>query len=111
MTVIRGLVILMSVFLLAPNEQASAQAAASSYAGLSQSNFILAGDVMHPGRCPRLCVEWFDGCNTCSCGKGRINACTELVCRCTGARAACVGAFSVLPENAARLLRIACGWL
>ncbi len=63
MTIIRGLVILVSVFLLAPIGQA------------------LAGDVMHPGRCPRLCVEWFDGCNTCSCGKGSINACTELVCR------------------------------
>ncbi len=63
MTIIRGLVILVSVFLFAQVQQA------------------LAGDVMHPGRCPRLCVEWFDGCNTCSCGKGTINACTELVCR------------------------------
>jgi hypothetical protein len=81
MTIIRGLVILVSVFLLAPIGQASAQAAAGHAAGLSQSNVVLAGDVMHPGRCPRLCVEWFDGCNTCSCGKGSINACTELVCR------------------------------
>ncbi len=63
MTVIRGLVILMSVFLFAQVQQASA------------------GDVLHGGRCPRLCVEWFDGCNNCSCGKGHINACTEFVCR------------------------------
>ncbi len=81
MTVIRGLVVLMSVFLLAPAEQASAQAAAAHNFGLSQPGFILAGDVLYGGRCPRLCVEWFDGCNTCSCGKGRINACTEFVCR------------------------------
>jgi hypothetical protein len=81
MTVIRSLLILMSVFLLAPIEQASAQVAAVDPAGISEPVFILAGDVLDGRRCPRLCVEWFDGCNTCSCGKGRINACTELVCR------------------------------
>jgi hypothetical protein len=63
MTVIRNFLILASVLLLAPAGQA------------------LAGDVWHGGGCPRLCVEWFDGCNTCSCGKGRINSCTEIVCR------------------------------
>ncbi len=81
MTVIRGLVILMSVFLLAPMEQASAQTGAGNYGALSQPGFTLAGDEFHARRCPRLCVEWFDGCNTCSCGKGWTDACTELVCR------------------------------
>jgi hypothetical protein len=81
MMVIRSFLILMSVFLLASIEQASAQVTAIHPGGISQPGLILAGDVLDGGRCPRLCVEWFDGCNTCSCGKGRINACTELVCR------------------------------
>ncbi|MFT4079667.1 hypothetical protein [Rhodomicrobium lacus] len=34
-----------------------------------------------PGaQCPRLCVEWFDGCNNCSCGGGRIDVCTQHIC-------------------------------
>ena len=81
MTPIRGLIILLSVFLSASAGQVLAQGSAGAYRELSQSNFILAGDVWHGGRCPRLCVEWFDGCNTCSCGKGYINACTEMACR------------------------------
>jgi hypothetical protein len=81
MAPIRGLTILLSVFLLASAGQALAQGSAGAYGGPAQSNFILAGDVWHGGRCPRLCVEWFDGCNTCSCGKGHINACTEMACK------------------------------
>jgi hypothetical protein len=81
MMVIRSFLILMSVFLLASIEQASAHATAIHPAAISQPGPILAGDVLCGGRCPRLCVEWFDGCNNCSCGKGRINACTEFVCR------------------------------
>ena len=34
----------------------------------------------HGGQCPRLCVEWFDGCNTCTCGHGRIDVCTRNYC-------------------------------
>jgi len=32
------------------------------------------------GQCPKLCVEWFDGCNNCSCGAGRIDVCTQQIC-------------------------------
>ncbi|ADP69987.1 hypothetical protein Rvan_0711 [Rhodomicrobium vannielii ATCC 17100] len=32
------------------------------------------------GQCPKLCVEWFDGCNNCSCGRGRIDVCTQHIC-------------------------------
>jgi hypothetical protein len=81
MTAIRGFAIFVSVFLFAALGQASAQGFTGAYGGLSQPDLILAGDVWHGGRCPRLCVEWFDGCNTCSCGKGHINSCTEMVCR------------------------------
>jgi hypothetical protein len=80
MTAIRGLVLLLSLLLLAPVGQALAQGPAGAYGGLSQSNVTPAGDIRHGGSCPRLCVEWFDGCNTCSCGKGHVNACTEMFC-------------------------------
>lgn len=41
----------------------------------------LAEPVRAGDRCPRLCVEWFDGCHTCSCAHGYINVCSENVCR------------------------------
>ncbi len=81
MTVIRGFIILISMFLLAPVEQASAQTGAAHPAETSRPGIVLAGDLWHKGRCPRLCVEWFDGCNNCSCGKGWTDVCSELVCR------------------------------
>ncbi len=38
----------------------------------------------HPtygGRCPHLCVQWFDGCNNCTCNRsGRLDACTQQYC-------------------------------
>jgi hypothetical protein len=41
------------------------------------------------GQCPRLCVEWFDGCNYCTCGRGRIDVCTQRRCFWRG-RARCL---------------------
>jgi len=81
MTVIRAFIILMSIFLLAPMQQAPAQTGASLAAGISRPGVVQAGDEWRQRRCPRLCVEWFDGCNNCSCGKGWTNVCTEFVCR------------------------------
>ncbi|MGO9545993.1 MAG: hypothetical protein ACLPPF_14530 [Rhodomicrobium sp.] len=78
MTILRGLAILVALVLIAPR---MAEAGAASGAELSHSQFVPVGDVLHGGRCPRLCVEWFDGCNNCTCGKGRIDVCTERVCR------------------------------
>jgi hypothetical protein len=80
MMVIRAFVILISMFLFAPVEQASAQTGAPHLAGISQPGFQLAGDEWHKRRCPRLCVEWFDGCNNCSCGKGFTDVCNERIC-------------------------------
>jgi hypothetical protein len=31
-------------------------------------------------RCPRKCVSWYDGCNTCRCVNGRVTACTKRAC-------------------------------
>ncbi len=81
MTIIRGLAILIALFVLAPNYPAWAQAGTAPRAELSQSQLIPVGDVPFARRCPRLCVEWFDGCNTCTCGKGRTDVCTDFVCR------------------------------
>jgi hypothetical protein len=40
--------------------------------------------VRHPfyrGQCPRLCTEWFDGCNNCTCNRsGRFDVCTLHFC-------------------------------
>ncbi len=40
--------------------------------------------VRHPyygGQCPRLCTEWFDGCNNCTCNRsGRFDVCTLHYC-------------------------------
>ncbi|MCB9638263.1 MAG: hypothetical protein H6727_05050 [Myxococcales bacterium] len=30
--------------------------------------------------CPVGCESWYDGCNSCGCGKGRILGCTERYC-------------------------------
>ncbi len=39
-----------------------------------------AGALMEGGRCPRLCVDYTDGCNHCSCGRGRFDVCTHYYC-------------------------------
>jgi hypothetical protein len=71
MTILRGLAVLMVLILSAPHS-AWAQAGGP---------LIETGDVLYGGRCPRLCVEWFDGCNNCTCGKGRIDVCSRHICR------------------------------
>ena len=30
--------------------------------------------------CPRNCMSWYDGCNTCRCVNGRIAGCTKRRC-------------------------------
>ena len=32
-------------------------------------------------RCPKNCVSWFDGCNTCGCKNGRTTFCTRKFCK------------------------------
>jgi hypothetical protein len=33
------------------------------------------------GVCPRLCTEWFDGCNNCTCNRsGRFDVCSQHYC-------------------------------
>ncbi len=33
------------------------------------------------GSCPRNCVSWYDGCNTCACQNGRTTSCTRRYCK------------------------------
>jgi len=80
MTILRGLAILIALFVLAPKEEARAQAGTVPQAELSQALSRAAEQVRHRRQCPLLCTEWFDGCNTCSCGKGFIDVCTHDFC-------------------------------
>jgi hypothetical protein len=80
MSLIRTLACLAALCLVAP-----AQAEAASLAKPAGGLFFPASR----GSCPRLCVEWFNGCTTCSCGRGRINVCTPQPCFWRG-RARCL---------------------
>ena len=57
----------------------SASVAASAGREMFETNVL--GLVPPRGRCPKLCLEWFDGCNTCSCARGHLNVCTDNFCR------------------------------
>ncbi len=48
----------------------------------AQSTAVLAVRHLHfGGQCPRLCTEWFDGCNNCTCNRsGRFDVCTVHYC-------------------------------
>jgi len=80
MTIFRGLALLIALVLLAPAHQAWAQAGTPPSPALSQSQSGAAEPVRLRRQCPRLCVEWFDGCNNCTCGKGWIDVCTPRIC-------------------------------
>jgi hypothetical protein len=80
MTVFRGLAILMALFLLAPKEQAAAQAGSPPQAELARTPLEGAWPARFLSQCPRLCVEWYDGCNLCTCGKGKLDVCTQIRC-------------------------------
>lgn len=79
MTVLRGLAIFVALFVLTPKLAAQAQAA-EPQAELSGTHSPAAELVRIARQCPLLCTEWFDGCNTCSCGKGYIDVCTHYLC-------------------------------
>jgi hypothetical protein len=80
MTVFRGLAILMALFLLAPKDRVMAQAGSPPQAELERSQLAGAWPARFRAQCPRLCVEWFDGCNICTCGKGKLDVCTQGPC-------------------------------
>ena len=78
MIVLRAIAFFISLFLLATHLP---EAQAGLLPQPAQSTAVLG--VRHPyfgGQCPRLCTEWFDGCNNCSCGRGRIDVCTLHYC-------------------------------
>jgi hypothetical protein len=81
MTVFRGMAILIALFLLAPAGQAMAQAGSPPQAEIEHSQAAGAWPARFQSQCPRLCVEWYDGCNICTCGKGKLDVCTQVVCR------------------------------
>jgi hypothetical protein len=80
MTVFRGLAIFIALFLLTPKDQAVAQAGSPPQTELERSQLGEAWPARYRGQCPRLCVDWYDGCNICTCGKGRLNICTQNLC-------------------------------
>jgi hypothetical protein len=80
MTVFRGLALLIALFLLTPKDQAMAQAGSPSQAELERPPLAGAWPARFRGQCPRLCVEWYDGCNICTCGKGKLDVCTNILC-------------------------------
>ncbi len=79
MAILRGLAILVALFMLASEQEAVAQAAVPQ-AELSRTLSRMAEPVRIARQCPLLCTEWFDGCNMCSCGKGYIDVCTRYFC-------------------------------
>jgi hypothetical protein len=79
MTVFRGLAILIALFLLSPSE-AIAQAGSPPHAELERSPPAEAWRARFRNQCPRFCVEWYDGCNICTCGMGKIDVCTQVLC-------------------------------
>ncbi len=90
MTFFRGVaILLLTLLLFAQSGGAQAQAGPLSQAELSQAQFLPYAPPSFRGRCPRLCVEWFDGCNMCTCGKGALDVCTQMLCR-TRRRARCM---------------------
>jgi hypothetical protein len=47
----------------------------------AQSALLAVRHLHYSAQCPRLCVEWFDGCNNCTCNRsGRIDVCTQHYC-------------------------------
>lgn len=78
MAKLRALFVLVSVSISATALEASAPVFPLQASAGGASGPLLAADAS--GRCPRLCVEWFDGCNTCRCANGYINVCTENSC-------------------------------
>lgn len=77
MTMSRALVFLALLFLLAwPYAKANALPAPAGIPIAAERVLAAAWG----GRCPRLCRDWFDGCNICSCSHGRINVCSPGPC-------------------------------
>jgi hypothetical protein len=80
MTIFRTLAILIALILLSPRDLAMAQAGSPSQAELERAKLPVSWPARFRGQCPRLCVEWFDGCNICTCGKGRLDVCAPAPC-------------------------------
>jgi hypothetical protein len=57
-----------------------AEAGAAFHSAFTETQPSPVQQVFEGSRCPRLCVDWFDGCNTCSCGHGRADVCTHYRC-------------------------------
>ncbi len=76
MAISRAIALLILLFVLAlPRMDGPADAAS-----LQQSSVFPVRHGFYGGACPRLCTEWFDGCNYCSCARGRIDVCTHNYC-------------------------------
>lgn len=93
MTVIRSFLILMSVFLLASIEQASAQVTAIHPAGISQPGLILAGDVLDGGAARACASNGSTAATTAVAEKGGSTPAPNSFAGRTGGRVAFAGAF------------------
>lgn len=73
-------IMLLMLLLLSVLPPLEGRAYAASLQPEAQSSGFPVRHRVYGGQCPRLCVEWYDGCNYCSCGRGRINVCTQNYC-------------------------------
>ncbi len=79
MTLFRAATLLFLLFLLlSPRQEVKAEMVLPN-PGLTPEALSIRYPIFG-GYCPRLCVEWFDGCNNCTCGHGRIDVCTQKYC-------------------------------
>ena len=80
MTFLRAIAFFAVLLLLAPHLP-EAQAGFLPLQPAQSTGVLAVRHFYHGGQCPRLCVQWFDGCNNCTCNRvGRFDVCTQNFC-------------------------------
>jgi hypothetical protein len=80
MIVSRAIAFFILLFLLATHLP-EAQAGVTSLPPAQSTTLLTVRHSYFGGVCPRLCTEWFDGCNNCTCNRaGRFDVCTVHYC-------------------------------
>lgn len=79
MTVFRAAAVVATLFFMVCAQPVTAQSS-EAVSEISHARSVAFQQARLRLQCPRLCVEWFDGCNNCTCGKGRVDVCTMNYC-------------------------------
>jgi hypothetical protein len=80
MIVLRAIAFFILLFSLASQPQ-EAQAGFLNLRPVQSTAVLAVRHSFYRGQCPRLCTEWFDGCNNCTCNRsGRFDVCTMHYC-------------------------------